>query len=119
MRGIIDVKNRSWPSDHRGSLLIHASKEIDPDGAIALKSRGADSSAWPNAGGAIIGMVTLRDCTKTVSSPWHYAGDWGWYVQDALVFREPVAYQGQLRTFPIPAQLAADALWLDMTESPH
>lgn len=32
VHGYKDVENRSWSTKHRGPLLIHASKQLDPEG---------------------------------------------------------------------------------------
>lgn len=81
--GLKQVETRSWPTAHRGPLLIHAAKRWTPDlGMVAadqlffrpaLQSLGirfdatdeACERAWGLPLGAIIGRVEVVDCLLT------------------------------------------------------
>jgi hypothetical protein len=88
VRGVKDVENRTWKTDYRGPLLIHASKKFDYDGQYwilenfpkALKPGGIIYL------GGIIGQVEMVDCIKFPSaiypSPWFF-GPWGFLFKNA------------------------------------
>lgn len=78
MRGK-DVENRSWSTNHRGPLLIHAGAKLR-HGPWLRRAYGPDHE-W--ALGGIVGMVDLVDCVQGYASPW--AGDgpgaeWHWVL---------------------------------------
>ena len=41
------IENRTWATDYRGPLLIHAGRREDPDGFHFLESRGIDVKIEP------------------------------------------------------------------------
>jgi hypothetical protein len=65
--GIKDVENRTWRTNYRGPLAIHASQRVDDatgmmHGLRAVQQR----AAWQLMAttGAIIGQVDLVDCVN-------------------------------------------------------
>lgn len=107
-----DIENRSWPTQVRGRILIHA-------------SQGMTRSEWENAvydvrmvcgvpvetlvngcefdqlqRGGIIGSVEIVDCVKGKHSCWHAEGQWGFVLRDPqpLPFRP---YKGRLGFFEV------------------
>jgi hypothetical protein len=93
-----DVENRTWKTNYRGRILIHASRTQD-----AGAYHGAFGSLFSDpafAGklrfGYIIGSVELFDCVRNAESKWAEKGLWHWRVKDPVVFAEPVAIQGSL-----------------------
>jgi len=90
-----NVENRRRGTDYRGHLLIHAPQKVDettPFGVIE-----------PSGTGVILGVVTLVNCTKVVSSEWHEQGMVGWYLKDPIVFAKAIPWRGQLWLFDVPA----------------
>jgi len=93
VNGIKDVENRSWRTNYRGPLLIHASKSMarlsDEDFEYY---RELAKVRWPPTFdiGGIIGMVELVDCVKRHPSAWKERGSWGWVLSGArtIKFRE-------------------------------
>lgn len=88
--GIKPVENRTWKSNYRGPLLIHASKKFDheglkwvagkyeydlfhPDYQIALASQ--------EERGGIIGSVNMIDCVTHHPSEWFF-GPYGFVFED-------------------------------------
>jgi len=68
-----DIENRTWKTNYRGPLLIHASKNYDRLGDIHLRyNMGIDFSRFSKScfRGGIIGMVDLVDCVEHSDSPW-------------------------------------------------
>ena len=111
--GYKDIENRTWYTGHRGSLLIHASKGVDPENFMPkqrayIESAGIvipDSIDLPR--GAIVGSVNLTnvysdgrdenllDIYDGKGSPW-FEGPYGFEMADAVQFHQPIPYRGSL-----------------------
>src|SRR6202161_3174427 len=97
VEGLKPVENRSWPTNYRGPLLIHAGLREDHLGWLALDRMGIDFPDDVQTGG-IIGGVDLVDCVRGYDSPWAIDGCWHWVLDAArsLPFRP---MRGQLGIF--------------------
>lgn len=106
-----DIENRSWGTNVRGRVLIHAAKGV-------TKREWADAWDWvrhvcPEAWekgkreiqagaierGGIIGSVEIVDCVTRSDSPW-FMGEYGFVLRDP----KPVPFYrcpGQLKFFRI------------------
>jgi hypothetical protein len=103
--GIKPVENRTWKSNYRGPLLIHAAKTWDQQGAdwiienfSYLYLRGKIAKAKELRGG-IIGKVKMVGCVTDHQSPWFF-GPFG------FVFKYPEIIdfhpcRGQLNLFEV------------------
>ncbi len=83
IQGGKDVENRSWPTKHRGALLIHAGSAFERDGYETVK-RLAPQPPPPAddfVHGAIIGVVDLVDCVQDSGSEWATPGQWHWCLR--------------------------------------
>lgn len=89
--GFKDVENRTWSTDYRGPILIHAGKSNKKDergDAIAFISRAAVPDAALTAAfnvhefGGIVGMAEIVDCVTHSDSPW-FVGDFGFVIKNA------------------------------------
>lgn len=87
VEGLKDIENRTWPTKHRGNLLIHAikgctQKEYDDACAVAAA---AGCFRWPNfermQRGGIVGMVEVAGCVRGHGSPWAAQGQWHWVLR--------------------------------------
>lgn len=104
-----DIENRSWRTDYRGLVLIHAGKEFD----------GEDDPQeweWPEIErpkdfdmGGIVGQAEIVDCVTRSRSRWFF-GPYGFVIRNArlLPFRP---CRGQLGFFepdfaPAPTKAA-------------
>lgn len=84
-----DIENRSWSTDYRGPLLIHAAKSFDADDVddvLTICSRAGLSTDWiddPFGGplGGIIGRTELVACVARSASPWFF-GRYGFVLRD-------------------------------------
>lgn len=106
-----DVENRSWTTDYRGPIAIHA--------ATADAKR--EANAWPAmqqllthygiapedstlhlVRGAVIGVVDLVDIRDDSSSPWAMPGFHHWVLENPRRLPEPSYIRGQqgLRALP-------------------
>jgi hypothetical protein len=104
-----DVENRTWTTEHRGLLAIHAGRRLDQTAAGDLRLAELD---WPPAGqpaaarGALVGVATLagihhdRDC-GTACSRWANPGCYHWQLTAARPFTAPIPQPGRLRLWPV------------------
>lgn len=102
--GVKTVENRSRPTRYRGRVLIHAGRAIDRDGMelvaeVARDAGEAVPDGWP--AGAIIGCVTLVDCV-TASEDEFFEGPYGYILEDAVTFDNPIPARGQLGLYDTP-----------------
>ncbi len=112
VQGYKDIENRSWPTDYRGPLLIHASKTLDPRFDEIREDIVAEGGDIPDRHaierGGIVGQVTIVDC---IDAPRHREDDWFWgpygfVLEDArqLAFY-PVT--GKLKFFDVEVPVAS------------
>ena len=100
--GLKDVENRSWRTNFRGKIYIHASQKID--------SRHREMSLlftynqWNSMSkniqekmvrgifdfSAIIGEVDIVDCIQNSDSIWAIEGHWHWILKNAVLYKEPI-----------------------------
>lgn len=116
--GLVDVHNRSWRTDYRGPILIHASRKVDACAAMAVRCGYHPRSliAAPEIApfghelemraGGIVGVADLVDIVEHHPSPW-FEGPFGWVFANArpLPF---LPHVGQVR--PFTALYAAPAV---------
>jgi hypothetical protein len=93
--GIKPVENRSWKTDYRGLLLIHAGLGYDPWDAELEYHHGIKRGLLTY--GAVIGSVELVDIVTEHSSPF-FVGPYGWVLENPRPI-DPVPLRGQLRIF--------------------
>ena len=89
--GIKDVENRTWRTNYRGRLVIHAGSGIDREG---MNENGRLLADYPH--GAILGTVKLVDIVRDSASPWEIAGNWHWLLTDPLPYDVPIPAKGKL-----------------------
>jgi len=100
--GIKDVENRSWKTNFRGEILIHAAaKDYDFKNQMTSEYQ----RHWiaqikkPYTHGAIIGSVKIVDCIKSKDSKhkeWGNLYCWHWILEDAKLFEVPTPAKGKL-----------------------
>jgi len=95
MAGIKDVENRTWPTSHRGTLVIHAGKGIVRE---AMDEHGHLVAQYP--AGAIIGTVELVDCVTDSASDWAMEGHYHWILANPRPCA-PVPADGKLSLWPV------------------
>lgn len=86
--GYKDVENRNRPTRYRGTLLIHAGLQLDPDGFVAIWELGL-LRKMPDSlpRGGLIGTVSVVDCIKNADSEWTVPGKWQWILSRPTQFR--------------------------------
>lgn len=100
------IENRTWPTDYRGPLLIHAGKSRKWLGSENGRLSGLplyDDLVY----GAIIGVVMLDDCVRVKAAPStpFTEGPWCWLLGEVQAFAEPIPYRGQQNLFDVPDDL--------------
>ncbi len=103
------MENRTWRTNYRGPLLIHASKtrsSYDREPRLDWgKVYGVALPKWEElVTGAIVGVVELVDCLPVASvptSPW-VEGPVCWLVANPIAFTEPVPWRGMQGLFDVP-----------------
>ncbi len=110
VNGFKDIENRTWSTSFRGRVYVHAGQrmvlEDYPEQREHIRRAGiVIPSDLPR--GAIIGEVTITDCTGWSDSPW-FCGPYGFALEDALAYSQPVPYRGQLGFFSVDEGVVAE-----------
>src|SRR5262249_52458255 len=94
VQGIKTIENRTWTTDYRGRLLIHAGRSFDGGASI----QGED---WTDrlTFGAIIGHVELVDIVTEHSSPF-FVGPFGWVLGNPKPIK-PIPLRGKVGLFDV------------------
>ena len=105
------IENRTWPTAHRGPLLIHA----------ARRKAGPASPEWVEglASNAILGVVELADCLR--DDPPGADPDeasYHWVLTDPRAFASPLPYIGREGLFQVADAAVAGALALVLAVRP-
>jgi hypothetical protein len=98
-----DVENRTWRTNYRGLLLIHAGLAND----TSAPDLGVDARTLTH--GAIIGVVRLVDVVRGASSPWAEPGSWHWIITDPVELPQPVPCRGAVGLWPPPPDAVSSA----------
>ncbi len=119
-----DIENRTWPTEYRGPVLIHASKKADPEEAIAagvlcveryitLPAVIREQMELLKQGqhlGGIIGVAEIVDCVTTSKSPW-FVGDYGFVLANP----RPLPFHPQRGLLGFFKHSYPQALWEQLT----
>jgi hypothetical protein len=98
MFGGKDVENRSWPTNYRGKILIHASsrklsgRDLEEVRHDLSELSGLPLSAVPAdfERSAILGSVELVDIVEDARSPWAFPDNLHWLVRAPKPLASPV-----------------------------
>lgn len=131
--GAKQIETRPWPTDYRGEVAIHASRDeppqettatrhpafidkLRPAGFVMSKSPVAHR-CWNVPAGAIVAVVRIADCIRvetleqTPISVYEYIfgdytpGRWAFRLADVRRLRTPVRCNGQQRFWELPADV--------------
>ena len=95
VNGIKDIENRSWSTNYRGRVLIHASQTEDKISSVELKQRyGVNAPTYRPTGG-VIGVADIVDCVEEHDSKWFDGEDYGFVLKNPRSLRF-VRWPGQL-----------------------
>ena len=108
------IETRSWSTNYRGPLALHAAKSID-ENVIEDARRLWPTVLWRECPrGAIIAIVDLVDCRLMEQAPndleewWGNFGPgrYGWQTDNCRPLAEPVPCRGSLGVWTVPPDVA-------------
>lgn len=122
VQGIKDIENRTWRTNFRGRVLIHASanltkgfySEILPMsywGNLNLDKKTDLIAEWTDTRGQILGSVEIIDCVQDHPSIWAQKGFsdngkpiWNWVLANPQPepFYEGIKIKGALSFWDVP-----------------
>lgn len=115
-----DIENRSWRTNFRGRVFIHAGKKFDMNGYEKLLTMNiqenpsksnmstilSGSNRYAKLGG-LVGTVEIADCVKESKSKW-FQGKYGWVLRDP----KPILFipcKGKLSFFNVEDVIKGDS----------
>lgn len=109
-------ENRTWRTNLRGEFLIHASKGFDAIGyermcgyLNELGYRGNIPTKKEFVYGAFVGKSKLVDVVQESDNIW-FEGEYGFKLENAVVFSEPVPFKGKLNFFNVDIELVREQI---------
>lgn len=98
VHGIKDVENRTWRTNYRGRVLVHAPVKVgDVDFNFQQKQyirvdflTTGRSVSMNSPVSAIIGSVEIYDCVRDSRSAWAEPDVWHWLLRNPVVFDQPI-----------------------------
>jgi hypothetical protein len=125
------VENRSWSTNHRGRIYIHAGKSVEwlcPEHHQHDRRCNYGYALEQMPFGAIVGTADLVDCVwhdaiwkagpygdrLRRTYPWiqthpHTNGPWCWILERAVKLEQPIPWRGAQGLFDIELQATAPA----------
>ena len=107
VNGYKDIENRTWSTEFRGRVYIHAGQRMVtddyPEQREHISGAGIVIPA-KLARGAIVGEVTITGCRSSSDSPW-FCGPYGFLLEDPVAYEHPIPYRGQLGFFAVDENL--------------
>ncbi|WP_308745218.1 ASCH domain-containing protein [uncultured Bacteroides sp.] len=99
VHGIKDIENRSWRTNFRGRILIHASGShgrkfsvdlTDAQTKAAFATIAKETMFGNMPFGSIIGSVEIVDCVQNHPSIWADNGVYHWVLANPILFEKPI-----------------------------
>jgi hypothetical protein len=108
-----DVENRTWKTNMRGTIAIHASRTMNRSyyeaAAKEIKKAAPNAKVPPYetmVQGAIIGLVDVVGCEERSNSKWHVANHYGFVLAKPRALSEPIPCNGRLNFWEVPDDIA-------------
>jgi hypothetical protein len=99
-----DVENRTWRTNYRGRLLVHASLRADDISADEIECRFGVRIGDDLPRGGIVGATEIVDCVRDNTSPWFDPGCWGFVLRNAITLPF-IKWRGALSLRDAPSEL--------------
>jgi hypothetical protein len=123
--GLKDIESRTWQTNYRGPLAIHASKKVDQAGVEWLKGYFLpdEINKFEKSRGAIIGICNLKNIYRYSSErafldhfdrhfvPLNAMVKYGWELSNITPLDFPIPYRGALGLFEIDSHLVCKNLF--------
>lgn len=105
IEGYKEYEFRSWKTNYRGKILIHAGLNIEKNNLVKFKDYDINIQK-----GKIIGEAMLTDCVKVtedfqkellkkdkiVYGQSDHAIDYAWKLENVIKYEEPISVKGKL-----------------------
>lgn len=107
VQGIKPVENRTWRTNFRGRVLIHAGvtyPKRDYADDFELHAKQGYPRTREEMVGGIVGEAVIVDCVKAHPSPFFF-GPYGFVLEQAKAFPKLIPLGGRLGFFGVPASL--------------
>ena len=103
MQGGKDIENRTWRTNHRGTILVHAAKGMTRKEYNAVNEWSCLPPYELLERGGIVGTVEIVDCVAQSDSSW-FSGPFGFVLRNPqpLPFRP---YLGELGFFNVTEEI--------------
>lgn len=92
--GIKDIENRTWKTNFRGRVYVHAPVAEDKKSPLSKEREEATDhiEEFSFKKSAIIGEVDIVDCIKNSNSIWADKGVdiWHWKLENAVFYDKPI-----------------------------
>lgn len=134
------IETRSWPTNYRGEILIHAAKKMDEDRAFEcadavsmIRTRGFKPTPqgealtrvpFANLLGVALAVATLEDC-RPIPHPTGTEfdakfggfgeGRFGFFLSDLRPLQKPIPWKGAQGMWDVPAELE-QRIWADFED---
>lgn len=103
VNGYKDIENRTWGTNVRGPILIHAGNRFDEAGYTYVKSRFGvimpSREEFKKMRGGIVGVCEIKDCVTDSLSAW-FCGPYGFVLAGGQPVKF-IPYKGQLMFFNV------------------
>jgi len=117
--GMKRIETRSWPTEYRGEIAIHAGMRCETWGLGDLlevvREMNEKFHTLHVARGAIIAVATLSDCVRTQDLVClddrerllgnYEPGRWAWRLESVVVLDNPVPCRGMQRIWTVPPEV--------------
>lgn len=105
MQGVKDIENRTWATEYRGEIYIHAGRAgVSPADLALAESHLGELPDLPF--GVVLGSVNLVDIVRDHPSPWAIPGTFHWVLSPGrFLLRKPVPWRGNQGLLPISPAL--------------
>jgi len=95
-----DIENRSRDTKVRGTIAIHAGRDLQPD--VIIPAGMEEVLVFS----AIIGVVDIVDVVTEHESRW-FTGPYGYVLENPRELPEPIPCKGQLGFWNVPPEIEA------------
>ncbi len=84
IQGYKDFENRTWKTNFRGEIYIHAGKKFDREGYLFVRKNFTqiEMDNFDFQYGGIVGTAEVVDCVSDSLSPW-FLGPYGFALKNA------------------------------------
>ena len=103
VNGYNDIENRTWSTNFRGRIYVHAGQRMVADDYPEQREFIARAGILIPANlarGAIVGEVTITGCIAASARPW-FCGPYGFTLEDPVAYDTPIPCRGQLGFFQV------------------